>query len=52
MKTHILLEVDHQKPLPQDAQKVIEQRFYMWAYSQGVEVGVSAQIVVPEPEEE
>lgn len=44
-QTIILLTIEHKKPLPKDAAKVIEQRFYMWAYSQGVEVGVRATVL-------
>jgi hypothetical protein len=43
-ETVIVLRIQHKKPLPKDATDAIAQRFYGWAYSQGVEVGVSATL--------
>lgn len=43
-QTIVILTIDHKKPLPAGATDVIAQRFYMWAYSQGVEVGVRATV--------
>jgi hypothetical protein len=44
-ETQVLLTITHKKDLPPDATDVIAQRFYMWSYSRGVEVGVEAKIV-------
>jgi hypothetical protein len=44
-QTQILLTVTHKKPLPEGAADLIAQRFYGWAFSRGVEVGVEAKVV-------
>jgi hypothetical protein len=49
-ETKIVLTVTHKKPLPEDATDVIANRVYGWCYSQGVEVGVTAEVVKPEEE--
>lgn len=48
MKTLIVLEIDHRKPLPEKTPitDVIAQRLYGYLYSQGVEAGVQARIEV------
>jgi hypothetical protein len=43
-ETLITLKVTHKKPLPESAVKAIEQRFYSYCFSQGVEVGVTATL--------
>lgn len=43
-ETIITLKVVHKKPLPDNAAKAIEQRFYSFCYSQGCEVGVTATL--------
>lgn len=48
-ETKIILTVTHKRPLPEGATDVIENRFYGWAYSRGVEVGVKAEIAAPLP---
>ena len=48
-ETFILLKVTHKKPLPQMLTDIVAQRTYMWAYSQGVEVGVTASLVEVPP---
>lgn len=42
MKTVLVVEVEHEKPLPtrQDITDIAAQRIYGWLYSQGVEAGV------------
>ena len=45
MQTQILLTITHSKPLPKDAEEVIAQRFYMWSFARGVEVGVTARLL-------
>ena len=56
-ETQILLTISHKKPLPEGVTDVIAARFYNWAYSQGCQVGVNAEIVdvaplkVKEPEQ-
>lgn len=56
MKTTLLIEVTHTKPLPkQPITDVAGQRIYGWLYSQGVEAGVKASLLddafKPEPGE-
>jgi hypothetical protein len=51
-ETKIVLTVQHKKPLPDGVTDVIAQRFYMWAYSQGCEVGVNAEVLLPLPVKE
>jgi hypothetical protein len=53
-ETLITLKIRHRKNLPALTTDVLAQRAYAWLYSQGVEVGVTASIVVypPEPEDE
>lgn len=46
-ETVFRLKVTHDKPLPDNAGTVIENRFYLWAHSQGVAVDVVAEV---EPE--
>jgi hypothetical protein len=46
-ETTIVLKVTHKKPLPPNATDVVAQRFYMWAFSQGCEVGVTATVEKP-----
>lgn len=48
-ESRIVLTVTHKKPLPPGVTDVIAQRFYMWAYSQGCEVGVTAELMEPLP---
>lgn len=56
MKTTLLIEINHAKPLPKlPITDVAGQRIYGWLYSQGVEAGVKAVLVQdafkPEPGE-
>lgn len=44
-ETFILLKVTHKKPIPEIATDIVAQRAYMWFYSQGIEVGVTATLV-------
>ena len=44
-ETKVILTITHKKPLPAQFLTVLENRFYMWAFSQGVEVGVKAELV-------
>jgi hypothetical protein len=46
MKTVLIVEIDHQKPLPVklDLTDAASQRIYGWLYSQGVEAGVKAKV--------
>ena len=48
MKTKILVEIEHAKPLPQkpmSATEKVSDALYNWCFSRGVEVGVKAEIV-------
>lgn len=45
MKTTILLEVEHSKPLPADHVGSVERHFYTWAYAKGCEVDVNAKAI-------
>lgn len=51
MKTIIVLELDHKKPLPSSVTDTAAQRIYAWLYSQGVEAGVSAKLLTEVPAE-
>lgn len=46
MKTQILIEIDHKKPLPEKTPitDVIAQRVYGFLYANGVEAGVVAKL--------
>jgi hypothetical protein len=43
-ETVLILRITHKKPLPEGVTDAVAQRFYMWSYSQGVEVGVTATL--------
>jgi hypothetical protein len=43
-ETVLILRIQHKKPLPAGVTDAVAQRFYMWAYSQGCEVGVTATL--------
>ena len=47
MKTYLLVEIEHRKPLPakQPITDVLSQRIYMYLYAAGVEASVKASLV-------
>jgi hypothetical protein len=54
MKTLIVLEIDHKKPLPTKSPitDIVAQRVYGYLYSQGCEAGVQARVEVEVKEQE
>jgi hypothetical protein len=48
VKTILIVEIEHQKPLPVklDLTDAASQRIYGWLYSNGVEAGVKARLTV------
>lgn len=45
MKTTIAIEIDHIKPLPKDAMRVVENRINDYLYAHGVDVKVEVKAV-------
>lgn len=43
-QTHIVLVIDHRKPLPADLTDMVANRVYTLLYSRGVEAGVQARV--------
>jgi hypothetical protein len=44
VKTILVIEIDHNKPLPDKAEEIAGQRIYGWLYSQGVQAGVNSRV--------